>query len=224
MSSCIFYYSKHCEICKRYLTILSRSTSQHRIHYICIDRRIRDPTTNKTYILLEGDQRIIMPDLIDRVPAVLVLDSYKILFGDKINQFLNPIQETEVRRATQENMEPIAFTEMDVSMSGGLSSGGIVSDSFSYLHQQQPAKPLEIAASSQMHSYADCGSDAGYMSGPQSLQFGGETTLRGMHKTDEQSSQMMMENRIKKLKEERDRDMRSFTGPNPLYSPFPQQR
>ena len=48
--SCILYYSKYCEVCKKYLQLLSKSDAQRDIHFICIDKRVKD-TNNKTYIM-----------------------------------------------------------------------------------------------------------------------------------------------------------------------------
>jgi len=39
--SCILYYSKYCEISKKYLQILSKTNYQKEIHFICIDKRIK---------------------------------------------------------------------------------------------------------------------------------------------------------------------------------------
>ena len=51
--SYIFYYSKYCETSKKYLPILTKSGCQKDIHFICIDRRVKD-ANNKTYIILEN--------------------------------------------------------------------------------------------------------------------------------------------------------------------------
>ena len=59
--SCILYYSKYCEISKKYIQVLSKSQSQNKIHFICIDKRIKDEN-NKTYIVLENGQKIILPE------------------------------------------------------------------------------------------------------------------------------------------------------------------
>ena len=50
--SCILYYSKYCEVSKKYLQLLSKSDIQKDIHFICIDKRVKD-SNNKTYIILE---------------------------------------------------------------------------------------------------------------------------------------------------------------------------
>ena len=57
--SCILYYSKYCEVCKKYLQILSK-TPQNDIHFICIDKRVKE--ANKTFIILENGQKIVLPE------------------------------------------------------------------------------------------------------------------------------------------------------------------
>ena len=68
----ILYYSKYCEISKKYLQILSKSDVQKDIHFICIDKRVTE--NNKTYIILENGQKIILPETVNRVPALLLLN------------------------------------------------------------------------------------------------------------------------------------------------------
>jgi len=149
--SYILYYSKYCEVSKKYLQILSKSTVQKDIHFICIDKRTKD-ANNKTYITLDNGQNIILPDNVTRVPALLLLNQgYNVLYGEKILDFLKPRQEVEVRKATQNNMEPMAF-----SFGGGGGFGDIVSDQYSFL--DQAPEDLEAKGNGgmrQMHNYVD---------------------------------------------------------------------
>jgi hypothetical protein len=149
--SYIFYYSKYCEVSKKYLQILSKSNVQKDIHFICIDKRTKD-ANNKTYIILDNGQNIILPDNVTRVPALLLLNQgYNVLYGEKILEYLKPRQEVEVRKATQNNMEPMAF-----SFSGGGGFGDIVSDQYSFL--DQAPEDLEAKGNGgmrQMHNYVD---------------------------------------------------------------------
>jgi uncharacterized protein YukJ len=147
--SYILYYSKYCEVSKKYLQILSKSTVQKDIHFICIDKRTKD-SNNKTFIILDNGEKIILPENVTRVPALLLLNQgYNVLYGEKILEFLKPKQEVEVRKATQNNMEPMAF-----SFGGGF--GDIVSDQYSFL--DQGPEDLEAKGNGgmrQMHNYVD---------------------------------------------------------------------
>ena len=173
--SCILYYSKYCEVSKKYLQLLSKSNAQKDIHFICIDKRVKED--NKTYIILENAQKIILPENITRVPALLLLDKgYKVLYGEQILEHLKPRQEVEVRKATQNNMEPMAF-----SFGGGFSD--IVSDQYSFL--DQAPEDLEAKGNGgmrQMHNYVDLNTA---FSGQISQQGNNEettTTIRGTQK------------------------------------------
>jgi len=211
--SCILYYSKYCEVSKKYLQILSKSNDQKDIHFICIDKRIKD-ANNKTYIILENSQKIILPDNITRVPALLLLTKgYEVLYGEKILEYLKPKQEIAVRQATKNNMEPTAF-----SFGGGFSN--IVSDQYSFLDQA----PEELEAKGnggmrQMHNYVDLNTAfSGNISQYDNGNEDSNTTIRGSKKIGEDSSNQLMEDRIKKMKEERDNDIRSLTGNKPPMS------
>jgi hypothetical protein len=212
--SCILYYSKYCEVSKKYLQILSKSNVQNDIHFICIDKRIKEDN-NKTYIILENGQKIILPENVTRVPALLLLTKgYQVLYGEQILENLKPRQEVEVRQATQNNMEPMAF-----SLGGGGSFGDIVSDQYSFL--DQAPEDLEAKGNGgmrQMHNYVDLNTA---FSGQLSQQGNNEeqnTTIRGAKKIGEDASNQVMEDRIKKMKEERDADLRTLTGNRPPMS------
>lgn len=206
--SCILYYSKYCEVSKKYLQMLSKTSSQNDIHFICIDKRVKE-ANNKTFIVLENGQKIILPENVTRVPALLLLNQgYKVLYGEQILEYLKPRQEVEVRKATQNNMEPMAF-----SFGGGF--GDIVSDQYSFL--DQAPEDLEAKGNGgmrQMHNYMDLNTAFN----GQIQQYGGEetnTTIRGVQKIGEDASNQVMEDRIRKMKEERDADIRTLTGNRP---------
>ena len=82
--SCILYYSNYCEHSKSLLQSISKKTPTKDIHFICIDKRTKD-ANNKIYIILENGQKIIMPENINRVPALLLLNQgYKVLYGESM--------------------------------------------------------------------------------------------------------------------------------------------
>jgi hypothetical protein len=210
--SSILYYSKYCEVSKKYLQILSKTNVQKDIHFICIDKRVKE-ANNKTYIILENGQKIVLPENVTRVPALLLLNKdYQVLYGDQILDFLKPRQEVEVRKATQNNMEPMAF-----SFGGGFND--VVSDQYSFL--DQAPEDLEAKGNGgmrQMHNYVDLNTA---FSGQVSQQGNNEdfnTTIRGVKKVGEDASNQVMEDRIKKMKEERDSDIRTLTGNKPPMS------
>ena len=148
--SCILYYSNFCEHSKKLLQSLSKSVSTKDVHFICIDKRIKEG--GKIFIILENGQKIVMPETITRVPALLQLNNnYNVLYGEAINQYFKPKQEMAVRQATMNNFEPMAF-----SLGGGGMFGGVVSDNYSFLdmdHESLSAKGN--GGLRQMHNYVD---------------------------------------------------------------------
>lgn len=147
--STILYYSNYCEHSKKLLQSLSKLNIHQDIHFICIDKRVKD-TNGKMFIVLENGQKIIMPENVNRVPALLLLNQgYQVLYGESILQHLKPKQEVAVRQATQNNMEPMAF-------SFGSGFGDVVSDQYSFLDQDpESLKAAGNGGLRQMHNYVD---------------------------------------------------------------------
>jgi hypothetical protein len=211
--SCILYYSKYCEVSKKYLQMLSKTSSQKDIHFICIDKRVKE-ANNKTYIILDNGQKIILPENVTRVPALLLLNQgYQVLYGEQILEHLKPRQEVEVRQATRNNMEPMAFSF------GGGGFGDIVSDQYSFL--DQAPEDLEAKGNGgmrQMHNYVDLNTAFSGQLSEYGANEDTNTTIRGVQKIGEDASNQVMEDRIRKMKEERDADIRTLTGNRPPTS------
>jgi hypothetical protein len=150
--SSILYYSNYCEPSKKLLQAVTKSQNAKDIHFICIDKRTKD-TNGKTYIILENSQKIIMPENVTRVPALLLLNqNYKVIYGDEIYQHLKPLVQQEIKQATKNNMEPSNFQDGFSAFSGF--GGGIVSDNFSFLDQSD--NELSVKGDGglrQMHNY-----------------------------------------------------------------------
>lgn len=211
--SSILYYSKYCEVCKKYIQLLSKSNTQKDIHFICIDKRVKDPN-GKTFIILDNGQKIILPENVTKVPALLLLnEGYKILYGDQILQHLKPKQIQEIKQATQNNMEPMAF-----SLGGGFNN--IVSDQYSFLDQEPDDLKAEgNGGMRQMHNYVDLNTAfSGQVSSQSSSGDDFNTTIRGTKKMSDDAANSQMEQRLKKMQEERDSDIRSITGNKPPMS------
>ena len=147
--STILYYSNYCEHSKKMIQTFSKTSISQDIHFVCIDNRFKNKE-GKTMIVLENAQQLIFPDVIVRVPALMLLnENFSVVYGEDIYNYFKPKQETVQRQATQQNMEPNAF-----SFSMCQSGFGIVSDQFSFLDQN----PEELNAQGsgglrQMHSY-----------------------------------------------------------------------
>jgi hypothetical protein len=150
--SSILYYSNFCEPSKKLLQAVTKTQNAKDIHFICIDKRIKD-SNGKVFIILQNEQKIIMPENVTRVPALLLLSqNYKVIYGDDIYQYLKPQQQQQIQQATKNNMEPITFQD-GFSSFGGF-GGGIVSDNFSFLDQSDNELAVKgDGGLRQMHNY-----------------------------------------------------------------------
>jgi hypothetical protein len=142
--SYVIYYSNYCENSKKTIKSLN---SQQDIHWLCIDKRVKEK--DGTYIVLENGQKVLLPPAVTRIPAMLSLRDYSITYGNDIIGIFSTRMETQVKVATKNNMEPVAF-----SFSGGNSS--VVSDSFS--SWELDSSQLSAQGNGgvhQMHNYVD---------------------------------------------------------------------
>jgi len=151
--SCILYYSNFCEPSKKLLQTVSKTQNVNNIHFICIDKRVKE-ANGKVFIILPTGQKLIMPENVTRVPALLLLNqNYKVIYGDDIYKHLKPQVTQEIKQATQNNMEPMNFQD-GFGTFGGFSSGGIVSDNYSFLDQSDTDLGVKgNGGLRQMHNY-----------------------------------------------------------------------
>ena len=153
--SCILYYSNFCEPSKKLLQTVSKTQNVNNIHFVCIDKRVKD-SNGKVFIILPTGQKLIMPENVTRVPALLLLNqNYKVIYGDDIYKNLKPQVTQEIKQATKNNMEPMNYQDGFGSFGafGGF-SGGIVSDNFSFLDQSDTELSVKgDGGLRQMHNY-----------------------------------------------------------------------
>ena len=145
--SSILYYSNFCQHSNSLLQNIGKTNVTKDVHFICIDKRVKEG--NKLFIILENGQKIVMPESVTKVPALLLLsDNYRILYGEDILRFFKPRQEVAVKQATQNNLEPMAFAL------GGGGSYGVTSDSYSFLDMDSDSLAAKgNGGTRQMHNY-----------------------------------------------------------------------
>ena len=147
--SSILYYSNYCDNSKKILNTISRSNLIKNIHFLCIDKRIEKD--NKTYIVLENNDLVLLPDNINAVPALLIINqNYKIIFGNEIINFLKPIEEISVINNSSNNNSNNSNNSINSNNSnnsnnlidepssfciGSSNNNHIVSDCYSFLDQ-----------------------------------------------------------------------------------------
>lgn len=152
--SCILYYSNFCEPSKKLLQTVSKTQNVNNIHFVCIDKRVKD-SNGKVFIVLQTGQKLLMPENVTRVPALLLLNqNYKVIYGDDIYKHLKPQVTQQIKQATQNNMEPMTFQDGFGSFGGFSGGGGIVSDNYSFLDQNDTELSVKgNGGLRQMHNY-----------------------------------------------------------------------
>lgn len=151
--SCILYYSNFCEHSKKLLQNVTKTQNTNNIHFICIDKRVKD-SNGKVFIVLQNGQKIVMPENVKSVPALLLLkENYKVIYGDDIYKYLRPQVVQQVQQATKNNMEPVTFQD-GFGAFGGFGSSSIVSDNYSFLDQSDSELGVKgNGGLKQMHNY-----------------------------------------------------------------------
>ena len=150
--SSILYYSNFCEKCKTILKQLSSSKVKDEVHCGCIDKRARDERTGATYIILENNQKVVLPPNINKVPALLLLkEGNNILFGNEIMNKLQPQTDLYNAKASGYNGEPNAFSMGNDTMGGF----GVSSDNYSFWDQDSDELLAKgNGGNRQMYNYA----------------------------------------------------------------------
>ena len=145
--SSVLYYSNMCKNSQDLLQVMKTNELGQECHFICIDNRT--VKNNNTYIILQNQQEVLLPNVIDRVPALLLLnDNYKVLFGSDILNNLRPPKKTYEQITHSDNNEPSAY-----SLTG---LNDIVSDTYSFLDQS--ADDLSAKGGGglrQLHQYSE---------------------------------------------------------------------
>src|SRR5210317_1995340 len=107
--SSVLYYSKYCKNCDAIISKLSKTMVQKDIHFVCIDKRVKEG--NKIYLLLDGGKKVLLPETVRKVPAVLLLyQGYRVLYGKDIMNYYQPKINAETGVATKNNEEPSAYS------------------------------------------------------------------------------------------------------------------
>jgi len=194
--SSILYYSNFCEHSIKLIQTITKANISKDIHFICIDKRTKD-ANNKIYIILENGQKIIMPENVSRVPALLLLNqNYQVLYGESIVQHLKPKQEAMVKKATQNNLEPMAF-------GFGGSFGNVTSDQYSFLDMDSDSLSAKgNGGVRQMHNYVD-------------LNYSDNISTPQDEQDYKSASKISGDLTVEQLLQQREQDLQKLTGNKP---------
>lgn len=195
--SYVFYYSNYCEKCKNIIEMLSKTELKKDIHFICIDKRYVSPQNNATYVILENQQKIVLPPQIQKVPALLLLkEGNNVIFGNQIIEKLNPINDYKNAKASNFNGEPESFA----LGSDNLGQFGVSSDSYSYWDESSDNMMAKgQAGMRQMYSYAPVEYSNTIETPP-----------------DNYTPDKVDENSFKKMEDERNKDLKINMGKPPI--------
>ena len=143
--SYVLYYSKYCDNCKKILFKIGKDKIKDDIHFLCIDKRKK--VKDKIYIVLSDGKELLMPEEIQKVPALLMLNrGNRIIYGKEILDLFEPILENNKAKSTMGG-EPLAFSNFEM--------GTNLSDNYSYLDQSsEELKTSGEGGLRQMHSFA----------------------------------------------------------------------
>ena len=68
---------------------------KNEIHFVCIDKRFRDNQSGAIYVVLENQQKLLLPPQITKVPAMLLLkEGNAVIFGKEIEAKIKPQQDS----------------------------------------------------------------------------------------------------------------------------------
>lgn len=138
----IVYYSNYCEPSKRLLQKLATTQLKNKIHFICIDRRVKD-AKGQIFIEVEN-QRVVLPPSVTRVPALYLMNNHQALFEDQIYAYLLP-QEQKINAVATNNVgEPECYA---------LGESGL-SDAYSFWDQD--ASELATTGSGGLRQLRNC--------------------------------------------------------------------
>ena len=144
----ILYYSNNCDNCKTLIQKVSRSQIKDKIHFICIDNR--KLKQNRIFIILENGQETMLPPIIDRVPALLLINKNQVIYGNDIYNYLKPDEILINNQATNYQGEPECF-----NFGNTYNSLNINSDNYSFLDQSSDSLLAKgDGGMRQMYNYA----------------------------------------------------------------------
>ena len=143
--SSILYYSNYCAPSQKLIKYFSGTKIREKIHFLSIDSRLKEK--GKVYILLENGQKMLFPETVTKVPALLLLhQGNRIVYGDSIYKHFKPQEQVLNQQATNNNMEPLAFSIYEM--------GANLSDKYCYLDiSPDDLKAKGNGGLRQMHSF-----------------------------------------------------------------------
>lgn len=134
----ILYYSNYCKHSARLIQLLAKNNLTDKINCICIDKRKKDPKTMQTVVILDNGKQALLPPNVHSVPSLLLIkQQYKVIVGDEITAYLEPLIQKNVDNAVGSYGEPSGYSI--IPSSRGVN---IVSEQYTYYN----VNPEELSA------------------------------------------------------------------------------
>lgn len=140
----ILYYSTNCPVCNNLLSDLAKDKYENMLFFSVDSREVVD---NKTYLILSNGSRVLLPVHVTCVPSLLLIDDTTqkntLITGKEILKYFG--ETTDKQKEEDIELKPFVL---------GTKTGGIVSDSFSFL--DTPADDLLANGNGglkQLHNY-----------------------------------------------------------------------
>lgn len=122
----LVFFSHYCKHSTSVLNQLNTKQLMDKVNLICIDNRyIKD---NVTYVVVEENNHMALPPMIQSVPTMCILPNHEVLKGNQIMHYFQPISNNISEEREKINLEPNPF-DFKGQTTGGC---GVSSDNFSF--------------------------------------------------------------------------------------------
>jgi len=160
------YYSNYCKHSKKILQFLAKSNLMEKLDFICIDKRQQDEKTGQIVVYLENGKTESLPPNIHVVPSLLLpKDKFRVLLGDEIMNYFDPIVEQKNQNAnSRQGGEPVGFI---FSGLGGAKSN-IMSEQYTFYGMSpEELSAKGIGTNRQLHNYVKSTHEVNTINAPQ---------------------------------------------------------
>lgn len=151
----LLFFSQYCKHSKHLLEELNKKGLLNKVEMVCVDNRFQKE--NITYVVLQNNQSMPIPPMINSVPTLCITPNHEILKGNQILPYFVPMSKTLDEEKEKIHLEPNTF-DLGSETNGNF---GVCSDSFSFWDTNHE----ELSASGnggmkQMYSYASIFDDS----------------------------------------------------------------
>ena len=114
------YYSNYCPHCTKLLEFMNKNGVLDRVAFVNIDKRKQD-AQGIWHAQQQNGKVVMIPHIINSVPALLLIQTHNLLMGEQINAHLQPYIQGQQDGQGQGNGEPLEYSTMQL---GAREEGG----------------------------------------------------------------------------------------------------